>query len=198
MNNQNQKQTLIRLTANSLDKKGKGAIFEGIFNDGILIKPNSQIALQSCSLTRDQDVFNINSSNNKIQFQISNAGGLHDIFLNSGLFDSDSLFKLLADIQDKMNDKLNITKSKEHNSFIQVQVNSQNKINFNFMLGYQLNIVVDPGFNNPPVSGFHFSKNNGTDEIIKAGAGSAIYLTGTANYTPSTGTRQYIYSDLFF
>ena len=63
----NQKQTLIRLTANSLDRTGKQGIFEGIFNDGILIKPNSQLALQSCSLSRDQDSFLVNSANNRLE-----------------------------------------------------------------------------------------------------------------------------------
>ena len=193
-----QKQTLIRLTANSLDRTGKQGIFEGIFNDGILIKPNSQLALQSCSLSRDQDSFLVNSGNNKISFQVSQAGGVHEIFLKYGLYDSDSLFRLLEDIQDKMNDQLDITKTKEHNTFIEVKANSQNKVNFNFMLGKSQSIITTPAENDPTTSGIYYSKNNGTNEIVKAGAGTAQYLTGTANYTPLSGTRQYIYSNIPF
>lgn len=194
----NQKQTLIRLTANSLDRTGKQAIFEGTFNDGILIKPNSQIALQSCSLSRDQDSFLVNSVNNKISFQVSQAGGVHEIFLKKGLYDSDSLFRLLDDIQDKMNNDLDISKSKEHNTFIEVKATSQNKVSFNFMLGKSQSIITNPPDNDPSVSGIFYSKNNGTNEIVKGGAGTSQYLTGTANYTPITGTRQYIYSNIPF
>ena len=192
------KQTLIRLTANALDSVGKQAIFEGVFNDGILIKEGSQIALQSCSLSRDQDSFLVNTTNNKITFQISAAGGLHDIFLNNGVYDSDTLFQLLNDIQDKMNNQLDIFKSKEHNTFIQVRVNSQNKVNFNFMVGKSPSLITTPADNDPATSGLFYSKNNGQNEIIKAGAGTNQYITGTANYTPTAGTRQYIYSTIPF
>lgn len=194
----NQKQTLIRLTANSLDLTGKQGIFEGIFNDGILIKPNSQIALQSCSLSRDQDSFLVNSVNNKISFQVSQAGGVHQIFLKNALYDSDSLFKLLEDIQDRMNDQLDIAKSKEHNTFIEVKATSQNKVSFNFMLGKSQSIITTPAENDPATSGIYYSKNNGVNEIVKAGSSTTQYLTGTANYTPITGTRQYIYSNIPF
>jgi len=193
-----QKQTLVRLTANSLDLTGKQGIFEGIFNDGILIKPNSQIALQSCSLSRDQDSFLVNSVNNKISFQVSQAGGVHQIFLKNALYDSDSLFKLLEDIQDKMNDELDIAKTKEHNTFIEVKATSQNKVSFNFMLGKSQSIITTPADNDPITSGIYYSKNNGANEIVKAGSSITQYLTGTANYTPITGTRQYIYSNIPF
>lgn len=193
-----QKQTLIRLTANAIDSVGKQAIFEGTFNDGILIKKNSQIALQSCSLARDQDSFLVNSTNNKLSFQISVAGGVHEIFLTHGLYDRDTLFNLLNDIQDKMNNQLDIFKSKEHNTFIQVQVNSQNKVNFNFMLGKSVSLIKTPTDNDPTVSGVFYSKNNGQNEIIKGGSGINPYITGTANYTPESGTRQYVYSNIPF
>ena len=194
-----QKQTLVRLTANSLDSIGKQAIFEGTFNDGILIKPNSQIALHSCSLARDQDVITINSTNNKISFQISTAAGLHDIFLANGTYDSTTLITLLNNIQDSMNDQLDVLRNKEHNSFIDVKVNSQNRVEFVFMLGKRVLILdQNPNTNDPSISGFHFSKNNGALEVLRGGAGTDRYLTGTANYTPITGTRQYIYSQNAF
>lgn len=193
----NQKQTLIRLTANSLDLTGKQGIFEGTFNDGILINPNSQIALQSCSLSRDQDSFLVNSVNNKITFNVA-ANKTNIIFLKRGLYDNDTLIRLLEDIQDKMNDDLDITNTKEHNTFIEVTINTQNKISFNFMLGKSQSIVTQPATNDPSTSGIFYSKNNGVNEINLGGSGTAQYLTGTLNYTPITGTRQYIYSNIPF
>jgi hypothetical protein len=193
------KQTLIRLTANSLDSVGKQGIFEGTFNDGILIGKNAQIALQSCSLSRDQDSFTVNSSNNKISFQVSDSGGLHDIFLNNGNYDSDTVFRLLEDIQDKMNDKLTLSNTKEHNSYIEVYVTNQSLVYFNFEMGLSMSIIQSPSANIPENTFLHYSKNNGSNEIIFSGAGtSSAHLTGVLNYTPLSGTRQYIYSKVDF
>ena len=193
------KQTLIRLTANSLDSIGKQGIFEGVFNDGILIGKNSQIALQSCSLSRDQDSFTINSINNKISFQVSTSGGLHEIYLNNGDYDSTTIFRVLEDIQDKMNDQLSVSKSKEHNSLIDVRVSDQNQVVIDFRVGVSQPIILDPDTNDPTFTGLHYSKNGGTNEILFAGAGTAnAHLTGTLNYSPLTGTRQYIYSPNIF
>jgi hypothetical protein len=98
-----------------------------------------------------------------------------------------------------MNDQLDVLRNKEHNSFIDVKVNSQNRVEFVFMLGKRVLILdQNPTTNDPTLSGIHFSKNNGALEVLRAGAGTSQYLTGVVNYTPITGTRQYIYSQNAF
>jgi len=99
-----QKQTLIRLTADSSDSVGKSAIFEGVFNDGILIEPNSQIGLQSATLSRSQDNIVINSSNDKITFQLT-AAKVNEIRIPHGVYDMNTLQLLLDGIRDRMNNK---------------------------------------------------------------------------------------------
>lgn len=57
-------QKLIRLTSTSGD-----GVFNGLFNEDIIIPENSEIALQSLSLERRSASININNSNNTIRFQ---------------------------------------------------------------------------------------------------------------------------------
>ena len=57
-------QKLIRLTSSS----GNG-VFDGLFNEDIIIPENSEIALQSLTLERRSDVFSLNNDNNDIRFQ---------------------------------------------------------------------------------------------------------------------------------
>jgi hypothetical protein len=57
-------QKLIRLTSTSGD-----GVFNGLFNEDIIIPENSEIALQSLSLERRSATININNSNNTIRFQ---------------------------------------------------------------------------------------------------------------------------------
>lgn len=57
-------QKLIRLTSSSGD-----GVFNGLFNEDIIIPENSEIALQSLTLERRSDAFSLNNDNNNINFQ---------------------------------------------------------------------------------------------------------------------------------
>ena len=57
-------QKLIRLTSSSGD-----GVFDGLFNEDIVIPENSEIALQSLTLERRSDTFSLNSDNNGLRFQ---------------------------------------------------------------------------------------------------------------------------------
>ena len=193
-----QKQTLIRLTADSSDSVGKSAIFEGVFNDGILIEPNSQIGLQSATLSRSQDNIVINSSNDKITFQLT-AAKVNEIRIPHGVYDMNTLQLLLDGIRDRMNNELDMnTNNKEQNTFIDVNVDSLNKVQFNFDRGSQVNITtIDPSNNDPAVSGIDFSHNYLDINIIKGTEGGSPYLTGRLNGA-FNGTRNQIYSSVPF
>ena len=195
----NSKQTLIRLTANSLDVVGRRANFEGIFNDGILIAPNSQIALQSATLSRSQDNIIINSSNDKITFQFTDTKP-NEIRIPHGVYDMNLFQTLLEEIKDRMNDKLDMnTNNKEHNAFVDVNVDSLNKVQFNFENGKQTNIVqLNPATNDPALTGIDFCHNYQAINIVKSTeVGGSTYLTGRLDGL-FTGTRNQIYSSIPF
>ena len=71
-------QKLIRLTSTSGD-----GVFDGIFNEDIIIPENSEIALQSLSLERRSASININGNNNTLRFQAVGLT-LPDVPTNSG------------------------------------------------------------------------------------------------------------------
>jgi len=71
-------QKLIRLTSSSGD-----GVFNGLFNEDIIIPENSEIALQSLSLERRSASININGNNNTLRFQAVGLT-LPDVPTNSG------------------------------------------------------------------------------------------------------------------
>jgi len=65
---------LIRL--HSEDEFG---VFDCIFNDEILISPKSEIALQSCNISRSLESLVIDATNDKLKYQITATQGLREL-----------------------------------------------------------------------------------------------------------------------
>jgi len=93
---------LIRLTT-----ENENAEFDTVFNQDIIVKPFSKIALQCLSTQINQKKFIINSSNNLIQYTLNgvNPGepNLVDVILDEGEYSADNVGILLADITNKLN-----------------------------------------------------------------------------------------------
>lgn len=123
-------QKLIRLTARSTDFIGRQAIFESIFNDGILIEPNSSVAVQSVAFTRNSATLVIDASNDKIIMQ-SHTNESRDIRIPHGEYDNEKFLELLNNIQDALNKSLTRSIADNHTEF-QVLVNDQDYVEINF------------------------------------------------------------------
>ena len=117
------KNTLITLTA---DDTSNEAIFRSLFNDDIIISPNSEMALQSISINKRIEIINIDSNNDQLDFQIvaGGGGGTHSIRLTHGTYTKDSFITLFTDIQNKMNSQLSVISSKEYGTEIVVGLSS--------------------------------------------------------------------------
>ena len=97
---------LIRLTT-----EDPTAYFDASFNDGITIKPNSKIALQSVSAELEAGAITLTPANNSIIYQIkdevgvagSGNGGIRTIDLNAVTYNKTNTADLLADITHKLN-----------------------------------------------------------------------------------------------
>ena len=63
-------QKLIRLTSNSGD-----GVFNGVFNEEILVKENSEIALQSISVERESQQIIITGANGDVSFSSVESAG---------------------------------------------------------------------------------------------------------------------------
>ena len=175
-------QKLIRLTANSSDFIGRQAIFETIFNDGILIEPNSSIALQSVSFTRNAQNLVIDNTNSKIIFSTNNTNGNERVIhLPHGEYDNERFIELLNTIQDSLNDSLvgafDVWEAEETNGIyeddskveIQVVINDQDKVEINFLSARSVSFIsappADGGYN---AIGARYSRVSGNDMLVLA------------------------------
>tara|TARA_R110002050_G_scaffold277495_2_gene423176 strand:- start:580 stop:2052 length:1473 start_codon:yes stop_codon:yes gene_type:complete len=79
------------------------SVFDTVFNEDLLIKENSKIALKSLSIETPIDVIIIDASNDNITFQIQ-TGFDKTIQLNHESYNKDNFTDLLLDIQNKLNE----------------------------------------------------------------------------------------------
>ena len=97
-------QQLIRLTSSSGD-----GVFNGVFNQGITIKENSEIALQSLSVERRSQEISINGENGAISFSSVSATGTPAVpnqttsLIPQQLYDKSNSQELLDNIGTAMN-----------------------------------------------------------------------------------------------
>jgi len=149
-------QKLIRLTANSTDLIGRQAIFETIFNDGILIEPNSSIALQSVSFTRNSEILIVDASNDLITM-FTDINDARTIRIPHGQYDSGRFPELLNVIQDRLNNALT-GDGKDVHVEVEVFVNDQEKVEINMNKSQSTNFVrIVPAVGTPSADGVRFS-----------------------------------------
>ena len=132
------KNTLIRI--HSLNNNG---IFDTMFNEEIVIKENSSIALQQLSFNRAESQLIINGENDTITFQVEDAtgandqdgdaiGGSHTIRLTHKKYTREDLDELLQEISDEMNKKLNSYADSENGTNIRCSLNDQVRVEIEF------------------------------------------------------------------
>ena len=136
------KNTLITLVANEQANSGGEAIFRSLFNEDIVIQPNSEIAMQSVSLNKRMEIIEIDSNSDELIFQvvestktetvggvITQYGGEHLINIKHGTYTKNNFLDLFNDIQVKMNQQLGII-PKEFGTEIRVGLTSEEKLAF--------------------------------------------------------------------
>lgn len=118
-------QKLIRLTSETGD-----GIFNGIFNQEIVIKENSSIALQSLSVERLSKTLNINGDNNLVNVSSNGVDFEAGRILPFGEFNKGNQQELFDNIGVAMNSKANafITPHPEYTWGLQHGVTSANEI----------------------------------------------------------------------
>lgn len=134
------KNTLIRLI--STDNKGG---FDCDFQDDIIIKENTEIALHSLSVERQMKSITLDNTNSVVSFQVSAPAGVHQVSLNHGTLNRDNFDDNLRDLTDKMNSALRFFRgtaqeiidgtnpnTKETGSQIKVSINENKNVVFNF------------------------------------------------------------------
>lgn len=153
------KNTLITLDTDRDSNEGTEGILKALFNEDIIIAPQSEMALQSASINRSISIIDITSYNNEIKFQIQDQVGLHSIFLDEGNYTQKNFLNLFNDVQVKMNRELTLLGSKETGSQVVVRVVKDEKVAIE--LGYKTKISVNNNTN--PELSYHNVSTVSTD-----------------------------------
>jgi len=143
------KNTLIRLHTSE-----ENAFFDCDFQDDITIKENTEIALHSLSIEKQNKVLLIDGTNDTISFQVSNAAGPHEVTLEHGELQSSTINQTLLDLQDKMNSALRFFRgtpaeiiagtnknTKETGQQIKVVINGNKKVAYQMRYGECINAI---------------------------------------------------------
>ncbi len=102
---------LLRLTSSEQDGS-----FDCFLNQEIDLKPKAQIALQSAIFETTDRTLTIDSNNNQIDFQTSNASGLQTIRLDASTnttYDSNNLQLLFDDMNNKINESFSLSRPEQ-------------------------------------------------------------------------------------
>ena len=91
-------QKLIRLTCESND-----GVFDGLFDQDIRIKQDSEIAFQSLTMEKQSSSFNVNSSNSLVTFRSRRFAGDQTCRITEKTYEKEDRVELMTDITQKMN-----------------------------------------------------------------------------------------------
>ncbi len=106
------------------------AIFDNQFKDEIIIDEQSEIALQSISLKRDNTDVLIDASNSTITFQLVN-GTVRTFQITHGLYSKTEVIDLFKQLNETANSQLSVSVSKELGSQVEFKINDDDKFEYN-------------------------------------------------------------------
>jgi len=165
---------LIRLTSNS-----DQGIFDSTFKQDIIINPNSKIALKSLSIGVDTSELEIDSSNDNINFQLSDAKGIQTAQLTHGSYDATNSNILFNDMNISMNASLD-TSSLGVNHDIGVEIkNSINTKTTKFECNFKI-VKLDEYFDDMVF-------NRGTVDVTTTGSSPSHTFRGPSGGDPEFG-----------
>ncbi len=122
----------------------ENSVFDNTFNDSLTLKPNSKIALQSLSIETENNVIEIDNSNDLITFQITAGIYAKTIELTRQIYTKDNYGFLLNDIQNRMNDATGFTALTDPDPFPvrrnfglewKAEINSKKKAQIGYRIG---------------------------------------------------------------
>lgn len=161
------KNTLVRLI--TTDNKGN---FDCDFQDDIVIKENTEIALHSLSVERQMKSIVLDNTNSVINFQVNQPAGSHDISLAHGTVNRDNFDDTLRDITDKMNSSLRMFRgtatqiqngdfpnTKETGTQIKVFTNANKNVVFDFKYAECFTVLTTNAGDNLLVNNMNVASN---------------------------------------
>lgn len=111
---------LIRLT--STDSQ---CIFDSQYDDDIVLEPDSEIAVQSCTF-KTAEMIEIGSNNNALTATVGDS--VHVVYLTRETYSKKNIRDLLQNMQNKLNRTLRLANPKEFGLQYQIMINRDDKV----------------------------------------------------------------------
>tara|TARA_R110001606_G_scaffold399263_1_gene582933 strand:- start:6746 stop:8251 length:1506 start_codon:yes stop_codon:yes gene_type:complete len=111
----------------TLHTEDTNALFDNIFNDEIIIEPNSELAFHSCCLRLNNLALKINNDNKLVLLQIYPTPPMQYI-IPSGQYGEHQVEYLLEGLQNGFNQQLNILNETDNGQQIRVLLSRQNVV----------------------------------------------------------------------
>ncbi len=112
--------------------------FDNAFNDDLLLKPNSKIALQSIALDTINDVIVINGLNQFITYQVK-TGFQKIVSLTHATYTQNNFEDLFLDIKNRLNDDMGFSQTEQNNKNLGIEwncfINNQKKVVIGYKIG---------------------------------------------------------------
>ena len=171
----------------SLHTEDPEAVFDNVFNDEIVIQPNSEIAFHSCCLRLNNFRINVDNSNKLITLKLGSSPPM-DFVIESGEYADHQVEYLLEKIQNGFNQRLLITNQTDNGTQIRFTLSRKNIVSLDLIKASisQASVVGSAGA---------YEKNT---DLFLYGTGIAIDgATGTLSRTGSQsiadGLQEYIH-----
>ena len=113
----------------------KDATFNAEFRDGIVLPPNSEIALQAITMNRVLEFLNITGISARLTFRFGDLANQKEVFMKVGQYTRSNILSFFSDIQDKMNNLLSVGVPAEFGRQVNWAINSDNKLQIDMTKG---------------------------------------------------------------
>ena len=116
------------------------ALFDNTFNEDLIVKDNSKLALQSLSIETQNNVLEIDSSNDEISFQVTTGFQNDSVRLAHAQYTRNNYENLFTDIENKLNNEIGYLEGAEENRRAyglewKVDLNNDKKVNVEYKIG---------------------------------------------------------------
>ena len=184
-----------------LHTEDDNSIFDCLFDQGIEIQPQSEIAFHSISMTQANKFLVVDNTNDTIQFQVQVArkstfdgvAANQTIKVNvpHGTYTKHNSTQLLETLSVRMNQELLIENSKEHGTSISIHLNSASKVSIDVAYGRRLQISsnVDdvPNYESYGVTALSRAAGNNFKREIGSSNDFSSYAFGLVPFTKGCG-----------
>lgn len=116
----------------SLHTEDKTALFDNIFNDEIIIEPNSEIAFHSCCLRLNNLAININNDNKLVTLQIHTTAPMQHV-IESGEYGGHQIQYLLEKMQNSFNQQLDIDNETDNGQQIRISYSEKKVVSVDLL-----------------------------------------------------------------